>query len=217
MKTLFRNSACLLALALVAACPSVALCDELVGLAYDNATVWQTGPRPGDNGKRFLNIEGRNNGQFASFGVVDMFVFTEGATIKSIDSVTVGLTQANAAFTTDGRIRFWVTGDVLTDIQPSDKPAIAFDASDPSGVGKQLQPLFELGPADFVQTMSGDTDYFTFKLGDKAQQLLVDYINTYSVFRLVITPDDEDVAATYAGDTHELYFEPFVILEATLK
>src|SRR5262245_45335491 len=90
--------------------------DVFSTLAVDNATVWPAGPRPGDNGKIYFNAEGPGNGEFAGYGVAD-FDSTQlgiGFTVDTIASVTVTLVQANAAFTHDGTIHFWLTTDVDT-------------------------------------------------------------------------------------------------------
>ena len=76
--------------------------------AANNATVQPGGPRPGVNGKQFFNMEGSVNGTFASFGVVD---FQSSPMSVQVTSLTLALTQANAAFTHNGALTFYLSTD----------------------------------------------------------------------------------------------------------
>src|SRR5262249_46577527 len=81
-------------------------CANIVLPAANNATVQPAGPRPGANGKQFFNMEGAGNGSFASFGVVD---FQSSPMNVQITSLTLALTQANAAFTNNGALIFYLS------------------------------------------------------------------------------------------------------------
>lgn len=220
MNRYIRTFVCI-ALAAVLAAPAVVFSADFFGYASNNSTVWPSGPRPGPNGKRFFNIEGRvQGGDFASFGVADMTVPTRGRRVSVVNNLTVLMTQQNAAFTNNGRVRFWLTLDVFTDINPPEKgmdPALRFDASLVDGVGKQLGALYDLGTADFIQTMDGDLDVFQFTPTGDAEEVLRFLINELNLFRLVITPDDDDVAATYAGQANNFLPGPIVIVNAELE
>src|SRR5215472_18796156 len=197
---------------------SSARADLFSALAVDNATVQPAGPRPGDNGKRFFNMEGNQNGNFASFGVAD-FTFPhrgedgDESEIESIRNLTVTLVQANAAFTADGALHFWLTTDTTTDIQPSDEPAVSFiRADDPDGLDQQLVPRFFLGSGMFVQVDDGHVDTYSFRLSRGARQYLRRQIGRCGTVRIVISPADGTVAATYAGFSNMEFTGPVLTI-----
>ena len=181
--------------------------------AFDNATVQPAGPRPGDNGKRFFNMEGNGNGDFASFAVADFTPHMPGQEGMPV-RLTVTLVQANAAFTSNGDLHFWLTTDTTTDIQPSDNPAVRFiTPDDPDGLDDQLVPRLFLGSGTFVEVDDGQMDDYSFDLSPDASQYLRDQISNCGNIRIVISPADSNVAATYAGHTHETWPGPAITID----
>jgi hypothetical protein len=186
--------------------------------ARDNATVWPSGPRPGSAGKAFLNIEGRPNGAFASFGVVDFNSGDlEAGQVSGVSSLTVTMVQTFAAFTSRGRMKFFVTTDTATSIQPDDPPAVMFDLEDINGLGSQLSTRYELGPGLFIPVRTGYIDSFTFTIepGSALEAYLVAQINSGGTIRIVVAPEFDDVdlelvAGTYAGYTHATFSGPIL-------
>jgi hypothetical protein len=211
MKSYYPSVLCAsLAVALSAA---TARADLLVTPAFDNATVQPGGPRSGINGKIFFNMEGSANTIFASFGVADFA--SPNLPVARVNDIHVALTQANAAFTNNGALNFYLTADTATSIQPG--AAIHFDNSDlPGGLGTQLQPRFLLGSGTFTQAADGTVDEFTFNLSAAAQAFLVDQLNHGGTIRLAITPGDANVAATYAGVGNNEFSGPVLALDVTL-
>ncbi len=200
------------AAALTAAVAPVASAATLP--ASDNATVQLAGPRTGTNGKNFLNIEGDANGAasaFSSYGVVD-FPVTPAAlgvgTVGSVDSFSLALTQSNLAFTADGQLSFYVSGATGTGINNDGSSPLTYaPGATPAGVGGSLDPLGLLGTGTFTRGTdttlgaagNGQVDTYTFTPTGAAQSILVDSINGGGTVRLVISPTDPAVAATYAG------------------
>jgi hypothetical protein len=178
--------------------PRVALADGAT-VASNNATVQPGGPRSGANGKDFFNIEGSSNDPFDSFGVVD-FQFPTGSTFNDGDLLSLTLAQANASFTTDGSLTFYLTTDTTADIEP-DTSTLLYDSTDlPSGLGDQLSTRYLLGTGAFTRGDDGQLDTFTFAPTDAALiSYLMTQISTGGTIRLIIAPDDPTVAATYAG------------------
>jgi hypothetical protein len=167
------------------------------------------GPRPGVNGKQFLNMEGSANGGGASFGVVD---FQTGPMTIQVASLTVDLTQANAAFTQNGALNFYLSTDTATNIEPFTSP-LAFNPADfPTGIGGQLSSLLPLGAGVFTQVTSGTVDAFTFSPSFAVTSYLTSQISTGGPIRLVIAPADATVAATYAGFSNTEFAGPELIL-----
>ena len=204
---------------------SSARADLFSAPAVDNATVQVEGPRPGPNGKNFFNMEGNQNGDcsapmvppcFASFGVADFDsdCLQIRGEIESIRSLTVTLVQANAAFTNDGAVNFWLTTDTTTDIQPGDDPAILFLlADDPDGLADQLLPRFFLGSGTFTQVEDGHPDPFSFSLSRQAEGYLVRQIRNHGAIRIAVSPADGTVAATYAGFSNDEFPGPLITLD----
>jgi len=186
-------------------------------LADDNATVQVNGPRMGDNGKRFFNMEGNQNGNFSSFGVADFTLSDLGSAFEEGkgSSLTVTFVQANSGFTHDGGLHFWLTTDTTTDIQPGDDPAVRFDlGDDPDGLTDQLSPRFFLGSGTFTEVADGQVDPFTFQLSRSAQHYLRHQIETKGKIRIVVSPADGTVAATYAGYTNTEFSGPVLTVDS---
>jgi hypothetical protein len=202
--------------AVVLVAPS-ARADSISVAAIDNATVQPGGPRPGDNGKRFFNIEGSNNGAFASFGVLDFD--TSAFKTTSVTGATLQLTQANAAFTTNGSLLLYLVPDTKTDIQPG--TSLLQYVPPGTGLGNQLGTPLLFGEATFVQGTggpfgdgSGTVDTFDLTINANIEALLQSEINSGTV-RLVIAPNDPTVAATYAGFANDTFSGPTITFDGT--
>jgi hypothetical protein len=205
--------------------------DTYAALAFDNATIQPNGPRPFSNGKNYFNMEGSSNNNFASFGVADfnssVLVNGSGSTVPSpptgVNGISITLTQANASFTNTGNLNFYLVEDTTTSIQPADA-AVLFDPTDPNGEGLngQLAPVHFLGSGTFTQSDNGTMDVYSFPSDPTVglDPALVAYVlsvfqipvvtnpdgsTTGGTFRVVITPADPTVAATYAGFSNTLY------------
>lgn len=172
--------------------------------AFANATVQPAGPRPGSSGLAFFNVEGANNGSFASYGVARFdlaalkagFDAQYGAGGWQIDSVALSLTQSNAAFTANGGVEIFYTGnDTVSLVAPSPLTygGFAADFADAQSV---------LG---YTFTQIGDGTVETYTLYDRsgsngagaaavAADMLADGLLT-----LALRETSPGVAATYAG------------------
>jgi hypothetical protein len=179
--------------------------------AVNNATIQPAGPRTGANGKQFFNMEGSGNGMFASFGVVD---FQSGPMNVAITSLTIDLTQDNAAFTNNGTLIFYLSTDTATNIEPGTSPLIynSNSADLPTGIGTQLSPLLLLGTGIFTQVTTGTIDSFSFSPDSALTSYLSSQLSTGGPIRLVIAPGDASVAATYAGFSNTEFGGPELLL-----
>src|SRR5262245_33058704 len=116
-------------------------------IAVDNATVQPAGPRSGTNGKAFFNVEGRNVPGAAtnsSYGVLEFHAADLGFTsnVSKVSGVILRLTQTMAGFTSRGRLKFYVTTDNITSIQPDPvNPQCIFDFADVHGLNGQFATL----------------------------------------------------------------------------
>lgn len=202
-----------LALALVAgAHAQIAVSAE----AINNAIVQLTGPRTGPGGKNFFNVEGNNNGQYASFGVADFSASSFGLTLPVADilGLTLVLTEDRANFSTAGGINIWLTEDTTTSIDPSTPPPLVWNASDlPNGLGSQLVPCHYLGSGTYTPTADGTVFSYTLSLTPNAKSYLISQLNSAGSIRIVVSPADNDVAATYAGYSHSSLAGPTLVIE----
>ncbi len=212
-----------LALAAVMCTASVSTAADAI--AINNATVQPTGPRPGDNGKRFLNIEGRQvpmADQFASYGVLEFDATDLGlGTVSQVDSLTVKFQQSLASFTSRGRMRFFITEDNATSIEPAPASPLVFDANDVNGLGNQLQPIHGLNTGEFSPVRSSWLETYTFGItsGSALETYLINQINAGGSIRVVVCPeasevDAELVAGTYGGYQHTLGYVPLLAVSA---
>jgi hypothetical protein len=183
--------------------------------AVNNATVQPGGPRTGINGKRFFNIEGNNFGTFASFGVVDFSAQGFGLTepVGDVVGITLKLYDAPAGFSANGTVRFWLSEDTATDIEPNTSP-LRWDATAlPDGLGGQLAPVHLLGSGTYTKT-TADTEFvYTLSLPAAAKPYFIGQVNAGDRIRLVVTPAEDGVAATYAGFNHATIRPPRLELQ----
>jgi hypothetical protein len=192
---------------------------DLTVSASDNATITTMGPRPGTNGKRFFNVEGYNsaNTLFASFGVLD-FQAPTGESILLADTLELSLVESNAQNTNAGALNFYLTSDTVTDIQPTTSPLKFQSGSLPDGLGTQLTPAYLLGSGTFNTTgniNNGQVDSFTFTLSGAEQTYLTNQINAGGDIRLIVTPGDPNVVATYAGFSNTTFNGPSLTVATT--
>jgi hypothetical protein len=100
------------------------------------------GPRTTDNGTAlvdfFFNAEGSSNGSNASYAVADFSGLHLGITsLGQLNSLSLTLTQANAAFTTNGTFGVYLSTDTTTNIGLG-SPLTFQTTSSPTGLGTQL-------------------------------------------------------------------------------
>ncbi len=172
--------------------------------AFDNATVRDTGVRGGSSGEAFFNIEGANNGSFASYGVARWDISAAKAAFDAaygpggwtIQSVELILTQSNAFFTTDGSVEVLFTNDDTTRLDPN-AVSLAYpldtEFSDAQSI---LTYTFTEVSTGFVET------HLLYDAGGSntaGGMALAADIMSDSLVTLVLNEADPDVAATYAG------------------
>lgn len=189
--------------------------------AFDNSTITTTGPRSGGNNLAYWNIEGTNNGAFASYGVADFTIaaltIPAGEMLSSLNSLTFKLTQSNSGFTNSGGLKFYFSSDTSAIIGNGGGSSLRFENGEaPEGLGGQLASTYELGSGFFTEVASGREDVFTFDL-DGLEPTAMDYLTslftTGGTLRFVVTPTEAGTAATYAGINSSSYLAPQVSLD----
>lgn len=167
--------------------------------AVETATVYENGPRDGEKGRLYLNIEGASHGQFASFGyaVFDPSVLDDNQGANRILSLTLELTHAPSRFSTAGKVQIWLAPSPMT--LPGN---MRFDpTARPTGVGTQVGRLIPLiGNFEYDPNLSpGAMFFWEITATETLLSQIRNAIQTKSLIHLVITPVGEDVAATFAG------------------
>jgi hypothetical protein len=160
--------------------------EEVV--ASKSLTVQPNGPRSGEAGSKYFNIQGKDNDKYASFGVL-VFDIPKGIQENKIKNLKLTFVQSIPKFAKDGAIRFFLAPDL------DSSQVLKFDLTTPDGVGSQIKSLLPLGSGDFKKIETGKTESFSLALDDAAQV----QIAKGGKLCLVIVPAYGAVAATYFG------------------
>jgi hypothetical protein len=156
--------------------------------ASKSLTIQPNGPRSGENGSKYLNIEGKDNKQYASFGVL-IFDIPKEVQDKKVKSVTLTLVQSVARFSKDGALRFFLAPEL------SDVVNVKFDINTSDGLGNRIMAFQVMGLANFKKLETGSTDSFSLTVDDIARERIA----KGGKLCLVIVPANATVAATYFG------------------
>lgn len=157
-------------------------------VASKSLTVQPTGPRSGDGGCKYFNIQGKDNEKYASFGVL-VFEIPKDIHDKKVKGVTLSLVQSIPKFAKDGAIRFFLVPDLDA------AGDLKFDPTAPDGVGSQIKALHPLGSGNFKRIETGKTESFSLTVDDAVRERIA----KGGKLCLVIVPADAAVAATYFG------------------
>jgi hypothetical protein len=163
-------------------------------VASASATVLPTGPRTGDHGALYFNIEGAGNEKYASFGVLDFTVPKAESGTGEVSALTLKLTQSLARFSADGKVAALLVGDAELAIDQ-----LKFASASADGLGDQFKTRCALGAATFKKDKTGTTETLTLAPDEAARSLLHRAIKDGGKIRLLVIPQDKSVAATYFG------------------
>jgi hypothetical protein len=156
--------------------------------ATKSLTVQPTGPRMGDGGSKYFNIQGKDTGKYASFGVL-VFEMPKETAASKIKGMTLTLVQSVPAFAKDGAVKIYLAPE----LDPAAE--LKFDAKSDNGVGDQIKVLNELCSGTFKKVKTGETQSFTLTVDDACKERIA----KGGKLCLVIVPADATVAATYFG------------------
>jgi hypothetical protein len=162
-----------------------------------------------------LNIEGNGNGNFASFGVIDFElngVVAAGATAENPRGIGLELLQSNAGFSRNGPYRVYVTSAAAAQI-----PIDANIVYQVGNNGIDCVPSILSTDAVLVATYPGVHYSPTGTLlsdgtvddialyGSGFETALLDAISSQGSLRLLIVPEQDMTAATFAGNTNAVW------------
>ncbi len=156
--------------------------------ATRSLTIQPGGPRSGDAGSKYLNVEGKDNEKYASFGVL-VFEIPKEVKGSQVKGMTLTMIQSVPQFAKDGAIKFFLAPelDAASDLK--------FDPSAPDGVGSRIKPLHALGSANFKKIETGKMESYPLTVDD----IVRERISKGGKLSVVIVPADSAVAATYFG------------------
>ena len=185
--------------------------------AGDNATIQPAGPRSGSNGLAFFNIEGDDNGAFASYGLARFdltamkagFDATYGIGGWKVESIALELVQSNAGFTNSGGLTLYFTG--IDNNSPLQSSGLMYGnfASDFADASPILAGYFS-------EVATGTLDSYALYHAGQANSaggnaLAADLLADNTV-TLALVGSDPSVAATYAGYTNFTYAGPTLVV-----
>jgi hypothetical protein len=156
--------------------------------ATRSLTIQPGGPRTGDAGSKYLNVEGKDNEKYASFGVL-VFEIPREVKGSEVNGMTLTLIQSIPQFAKDGTIKFFLAPDLDA------AEDLKFDPNTPDGVGSRIKPLHTLGSGTFKKVETGKTESFSLTVDDTVRERIVKGGKLF----VVIVPADATVAATYFG------------------
>jgi hypothetical protein len=119
--------------------------------ASKSLTIQPGGPRSGENGSKYFNIEGKDNKQHASFGVL-IFEFPADVQSKKVKSMTLTVVQSVTRFSNDGAIRFFLAPDL------NDVGDLKFDTNTSDGLGNRIMAFHAMGSGNFKKLETGKTE-----------------------------------------------------------
>jgi hypothetical protein len=195
MRARHRGILCFFALATISALPAMA---EVKATATKGLTVQPTGPRQGENGSRYFNVEGVKKERYASYGVLVFELPKGGDQAGEVEKISLRLVQSVARFAQDGKVKFFLA-------EPPDRAGdplagLKFEAGSPGGVAKDaFKALHPLGSGTFKKGETGHADTFELKPEDGGRQYLRDRVRAGGTLLIIVAPEDEEVAATYFG------------------
>jgi hypothetical protein len=184
MKTISILLACVSLAVLVVVPAQVAV--EIT--ASRSLTIQPGGSRSGENASKYFNVEGKDNKQYASFGVL-IFEIPKEVQDKMVKSVTLTLVQSIPRFAKDGAMRFYLAPDL------SDAENLKFDTSALDGLGNRIMAFHAMGSGNFKKVETGTTESFSLTVNDAVHERIAKGGKLY----LVVVPADATVAATYFG------------------
>lgn len=150
----------------------------------------------------FFNVQGDDDA-FTVYSLVDFDTSSIGE-VSAINSLSIELTQSNAFFSADGGLEFFLASDTRQ-VATTDPARYISDQANGGAntgaavVGNEFGTLFPLGTGMYVETATGDVDTIVLSLDAAGEAFAISQINQGGLLRIIATPSDADVQATYSG------------------
>ena len=199
------------------------LANQLHDEAIANYTVTPNGPRTGNSGTSFVNVEGDGNGNFASFAVID-FDLTDvvvGQQMANlIQNPGLDFRQSNASFSRNGPISLYLASSSATDVpinasvqyQTGNNGIDCLPVSLADGAVKlAIYPAVHIDD-NGNRLPNGSLESIAL-YSQSIQDAIRDRINQNGVLRILAVPEQDDTAATYAGITNSTWNGPVLFAD----
>ncbi len=159
------------------------------------------GPETRNGMNRQFYVEGKSNGEggkYACFGVLDFPASKLAASDEKPKGMTLYLTQRLAKYSKSGKLKFYLASDSKRDLQAL-VGSMKFQLAAPNGLGDQFKSKNPLGAGTFTSEGENKVDAFALTFDDTTREIVVGQIRQAGTVRIIVVPDDPDVAATYFG------------------
>lgn len=184
--------------------------DTVSAPAIQTAYIRPDGPQKGANGDRFLDVEGKDTGKYACYGIVRF----DAKTVKSaldtkfgagkwrVTGLSLELSQSNAGFSKDGGVQIYLSQAATTEFGALKYPYSPKEGplrGDPLATVKYVKSAAPAGEAGKgAESVAPKTDSFDLLKGT-AGTTLAGTITQGKAVTLVLAEADPTVAATWAG------------------
>ena len=143
MRTMLERNQAILWLFALAITPGLPAVAGIKATATKSLTIQPAGPRQGEAGVRYFNVEGTRNDQYACFGVL-VFGLPKGADqAGEVQALSLRLVQSVARFSKDGKVKFLLAEP--PDVGTDPLSGLKFEAGSAGGTAKAafkaLHPL----------------------------------------------------------------------------
>ena len=124
--------------------------------------------------------------------------------VSAIDSLSIELTQSNIFFSASCGLEFFLATDTRA-VDLNDSARFISDQANGGAntgeavVGNSFGTLFPLGTGMYNETATGDVDTIVLTLDAAGEAFAVSQINSGGLLRIIATPADVSVQATYSG------------------
>ncbi|MEO1526213.1 MAG: PEP-CTERM sorting domain-containing protein [Planctomycetota bacterium] len=158
----------------------------------------------GNVDQAFFNVQGDDD-EFTVYTLADFdsaMLGLSNLSIGDVNGISLSLAQSNAFFSSNGAVEFFLAEDTR-EVTLSDSARYISDGDNVGAevVGNAFGTLHALGGGTYTETATGDVDTFTLSLDAAGEQFLIDQINSGGTLRIIGTPGDLTVQATYSGAT----------------
>ena len=149
----------------------------------------------------FFNVQGDDDA-FTVYSFADFDSPGVSVAFTDLTSISLELSQDNAFFSANGALEFFVATDTRA-VDTSDSARYITDGDNIGSevVGDAFGTLYSLGTGTYTETADGDTDTFVFTstLTTDAENYIIGQLNSGGLIRIIATPGDLAVQATYSG------------------
>ena len=150
----------------------------------------------------FFNVQGDDDA-FTVYSLADFDTSSIGE-VSAITGLTIELTQSNPSFSADGGLEFFLASDTRAVGLADSARYISAQASGGANtgeavVGNAFGTLFPLGTGTYTETATGDVDTIVLSLNAAGEAFAISQIKGGGLLRIIATPADVNVQATYSG------------------